>query len=101
MIGEVDWVVVRVVDDNDDEVVGGVFVSVAHEGTQITAVTARVVTTAARVAVFDATESFGVIATSASALILPTGRSDVVSIAALQLGYARNGRGVAILLQDS
>ena len=30
MVGEVDWVVVRVVDDNDDEVVGGVFVSVAR-----------------------------------------------------------------------
>lgn len=111
MVGEADWVVVRVVDDNDDEVVGGVdpddevvdgvFVSVAQEGTQITAVTARVVTTAARVAVFDATESFGVIATSARALILPTGRSDVVSIAALQLRLCAKWPWSDILLQDS
>jgi hypothetical protein len=56
---------VRVVDDTDDEVVGGVFVSVAHEGTQI-AVAARVATTAVRIVVFGATDWFGVIATSAS-----------------------------------
>jgi hypothetical protein len=58
---------VRVVDDTDDEVVGGLFFSAAHEGTQIP-VTARVIT-AARVAVFRATEIFGVTTTSASGVL--------------------------------
>jgi hypothetical protein len=68
MVDDVTWVVVRVVDDTDDEVLGGVFVSVPHEGTQI-AVAAIVVTTAVCVAVFGATEWFGVIATSASGVL--------------------------------
>jgi hypothetical protein len=59
---------VRVVDDTHEEVVDGVSVFVVQEDTQI-AVKARVVTTAVRVAVFSATESFRVIATSASGVL--------------------------------
>src|ERR1700758_2547323 len=86
MVDEVGWVVARVVDGTDDDV-GVVFVLFAHEGTQMVA-TARAVTTAEHVAVFSATESFGLIATSVSGvlriLIFPSGRPHVVSTAVLQ-----------------
>ncbi len=110
MVGEADWVVVRViddtvVDDTDDEVVGGVFVSDAHEGTQITAVTARVVTTAVRVAVFDANESFGVIATSASDVLrdsdTPTWAIRCSEYCGTATAVMRSGRRATIPRRDS
>jgi hypothetical protein len=63
MVDDVGWIVARVVEDTDDDVVDGVVVFVLHEDTQI-AVMPSATTTAMRV--FDATRSFGVIATSAA-----------------------------------